>query len=381
MQIKISKAVLVKALAKVQGVANSRSTLPILNYVLIEATAGDVFGNGGSLKLTVSDLETTVSSSYAAEVMEGGSTCMLAKKAHEIVKELADGDVTISTEVDDWAIITSGKAKFRLAGLPVGEFPSPKTKTDNMTTILASTLADMYDQVYLSCCNDESKYNLNGIFMQMVPAAECGDGVFRVRMVATDGHRCSISSRAITSAASGLDAGIIIPKKSAAEMRKMIEGSDSVVEIGVSSGDNYATFKITGTEISIRLVDGVYPNFQRILPQNNTMVATINGGEVISTLRRMALCSEEKAVKFNLEEGAITFSSLNGEGGAAETIDVVYNAENLEAKFNFKYVIDMISSLGAPTVDLLFRDSVTPVVVKCNVNPEDFIGVVMPMRK
>ena len=190
MEFRIDKDTFLKALQKVQGIVERRNTMPILSNVLIEASPG-------LIHVTATDLEVGMRSSYPTEVVKEGKITVAAKKIYEIIKELSDEKVVFSTKENDWVEIRSGKAVFNIVGLSSEEFPYfPRVNEDSFVTLNNGILREMIEKISYAICHDETKYNLNGVFVKALEE----QGKNLLRMVATDGHRLSIVERQFSGA-------------------------------------------------------------------------------------------------------------------------------------------------------------------------------------
>src|SRR6266516_1211043 len=324
MEFRIDKDTFLKALQKVQGIVERRNTMPILSNVLIEASAERIH-------ITATDLEVGMRSSYPTEVVKEGKITVSAKKIYEIIKELSDEKILFSTKDNDWVEIRCGKAHFNIVGLSSDEFPYfPKVNDDSFVKPL-----------------DESDKNI-------------------LRMVATDGHRLSIIERELTGTISKeLGKGIIFPKKGIFDLKKMTEEEEEEIFLGFM--DNNAVIKKGNTVVVMRLVDGEFPDYTKVVPQNNDRIVKARREQLLHSLRRMAILSSEKfkGIKFDIKAGTMEISSSNPElGEAREEVEIDYAGEPLTSRFNARYLIDVLSVLGEPEVELLLRDELSPAIMR-----------------
>lgn len=371
MEFRIDKETFLKALQKVQGIVERRNTMPILSNVLIEASTERIH-------VTATDLEVGMRSSYPTEVVREGKITVSAKKIYEIIKELSDEKILFTAKENDWVEIRSGKAHFNIVGLSSDEFPYfPRVNEESFVKLSSAILREMIEKTSYAICHDETKYNLNGVFMK----AQEEEGRSILRMVATDGHRLSIAERELTGTiCRELGKGAIFPKKGIFELKKMTEEEDGEILLGFM--DNNAVVKKENTVVVMRLVDGEFPDYTRVVPQGNDRVVRANREMLLHSLRRMAILSSEKfkGIKFDIRAGLMEISSSNPElGEAREELEIDYAGDPLTSRFNARYLIDVLSVLGETEVELLLRDELSPAIMK-PAGEEGFLSVIMPMR-
>ena len=371
MEFKIDKDTFLRALQKVQGIVEKRNTMPILSNVLIEAAS-----NG--ISITATDLEVGMKSSYLTSVEKEGKITVSAKKIYEIIKELSDEEIIFSTKENDWVEIRCGKAVFNIVGLSPDEFPYfPKINEDRFVKMAGSLIREMIDKTSYAICHDETKYNLNGVFIK----AQLENDRQILRMVATDGHRLSIAEKEFSGAmGEELQKGVIFPKKGVFELKKMTEEEDG--DINLCFLDNSTVFKKGNTFVVMRLVDGEFPDYTRVMPVNNDKVVRIKREAFFHSLRRMSILSSEKfkGIKFDITSGNMIISASNPElGEAREEMDIDYSGEPLTVRFNARYLIDVLTVLEDEYIELDLRDELSPAIMRPAASM-DFRSVIMPMR-
>ncbi len=371
MEFRIGKESFMKALQRIQGIVEKRNTMPILSNALLEV-------QNDLLYITATDLEVGMKSSYPAKVMREGKITVSAKKLYEIVKEMPDEEIHFSTKDNDWVEIVCGKARFNIVGLSSDEFPYfPKIKEESFIVFKNEILSEMIEKTAYAICYDETKYNLNGVFIKAFE--EGGESV--LKMVATDGHRLSLSQKTITGNISEeLSKGVIFPKKGIFELKKMVEEESSEIMLGFM--DNSAVIMKGNTVVVMRLIDGDFPDYTKVIPVNNDRNVQVNRDKFLHSLKRMAILSSEKfkGVKIEVSPEQIIISSSNPElGEAREEIEAQYEGNNISARFNAKYLIDVLSVMEDREVELKLKDELSPVIMKA-VAEEDFLAVIMPMR-
>lgn len=371
MNFRIDKDSFLRALQKVQGIVEKRTTMPILSNVLIEAS-------GDTITVVATDLEVGIKSIYPANVENDGRITVSAKKMYEIVKELPNQEINFVTKDNDWVEITCGKVKFNIVGLSPDEFPNVASiKEDKLLELDAALLKRMIEKTSYAICNDETKYNLNGIFTRV----EQIEGKQVLKMVATDGHRLSIASGEFVGVASPeLLKGVILPKKGIFEIKKITEEVDGTIKFGFV--DNSAVVKKGDSTLAMRLVDGEFPDYTRVIPAANDKLVKTAREELIHAVRRMAILSSEKfkGIMLEIDNKKIKISSSNPElGDAMEELDLTYSGEPFSVRFNARYLLDVLTVSESDQVEMKFRDELSPSII----TPEkenDFLAVIMPMR-
>ncbi|ABQ24220.1 DNA polymerase III subunit beta [Geotalea uraniireducens] len=371
MEFRVAKDTFTKALQKIQGIVEKRNTMPILSNTLIEA-------HNDTLYITATDLEVGMKSSYPVNVIKEGKITVSAKKIYEIIKELSDEEIVFSTKENDWVEIHCGKAHFNIVGLSPDEFPYfPKINDNSFITLNNQILSEMIEKTSYAICNDETKFNLNGIFIKATTENERNV----LRMVATDGHRLSVTEKELSGNISNeLNKGVIFPKKGIFELKKMTE--EEIGDIMLGFMDNSAVIKKGNTVIVMRLIDGEFPDYTKVIPTNNDKIIKILRESLLHSLRRMAILSSEKfkGIKLDVRNGSVEISSSNPElGDAREELEVDYQGEPLSVRFNARYLIDVLTILKEDEVELNLRDELSPIIMKPAAK-NDFMSVIMPMR-
>lgn len=372
MEFRIDKEVFLKSLQKIQSIVEKRTSMPILSNVLLEASES-------SLHVTATDLEVGMKGIYPAEVRAPGRITVGAKKIYEIVKELPNLQISFSAKKNDWVEMTCGKVHFNIVGLSAEEFPYfPTVHEENFFEIESTLLRGMIEKTSYAICNDDTKYNLNGVFTKTETAA---DGAQQLKMVATDGHRLSIASCPLTGrAGEELVKGVILPKKGVFELKKIAEEDGGTLLFGFM--DNSAVVKRGDSYMVMRLVDGEFPDYNRVIPTANERSIMINKDDFTHSVRRMAILSSEKfkGIMLDIAESSIRISSSNPElGDATEEIDITYGGEPFSVRFNARYLLDVLAVAETERVEMKFKDELAPSIILPE-KSDSFLAVIMPMR-
>ncbi len=378
MELVIERVSLQNSLAMVQGIVERRNTVPILGHVLIEP-------EGNKLKLSATDLEVGIRTEVACKTSEKSSLTLNARKLFEIVREAEGDEVAFKSLDNDWVELKCGRARFKMMGLDPRSFPAmPSQSTKGSAEpackavrgdlkVAATVLAAMIDKTLFAVSPDEARYNLSGVY---IDSPEAG----LARMVATDGHRLSLIDREV--AGFSMKGGAIIPRKGMAELRKLLDqAGDGEVELTLDGA--LAWIKRGATEVSMRLVEGEFPDYRGVIPKQSRYQVAVGRDALLSAIKRAAIFSNERyhGVKLGLSSGTLTVSSASPEmGEASETIDVEFGGDEFSIGFNASYVQQVLGVIPEGTDAVLgLSDEVSPGVIT---TPSDsqFTYVVMPMR-
>jgi DNA polymerase-3 subunit beta len=263
--------------------------------------------------------------------------------------------------------------------LAAEEFPYfPELGREKFIEIKAADLKEMIEKTLFSVSTDESKYNLNGIYFR---AMLDEDNREVLRLVATDGHRLALIQRPLNGASTEeLLKGVIFPRKGIVELKKMTEEGQGTILLGFL--DNNAVVRKDQTTVVMRLVDGDFPDYNRVIPKGNDCIGTIKTDNFLHALKRMAILSSErsKGVKLVIKPGILEISSSNPEfGEAREELEAAYQGPEISIGFNARYLIDILMAQNETTVHLILKDNLSPGLVRPD-GDQDFLAVVMPMR-
>jgi DNA polymerase III subunit beta len=375
MELKIGVAELSKALGRSQGIVEKKSTMPILSHVLLEAKKGQ-------LVVSATDLDLAVSSEHekSCEVLKEGALAVSARHLYEIVRALPEQQVTLKRAHNNYLEVKSGPSEFRIVGLPAEDFPAlPRFEKVTFADVKPEELLEMIERTFFAVSNDETRYNLNGVFFEPGPEL--------LRLVATDGHRLSLAERALNGTF-GLKRGVILPKKGLQELKKLLseaaEAGEDAGETKLGFVENSAILRRPGVILSMRLIEGLFPDYRQVIPKQGEKVIRIGRDRLLETLRRISLLSTDKAhaVKLELSKGSLKVLSQNPDlGEAKEEVPVEYDGEPLKIGFNARYLMDVLGVLKSADVQLELADDLSPGVLHGgDEKDQGFTAVVMPMR-
>lgn len=354
--LKVSRTDMSRLLTQVTKVVNSRNTIPILDTVRLVAA-------DGKLTATATDLDIEVTGAIPCE----GSlaVCVDAKMLASIVGKLPEGDIDVELK-DGGLAIKAGRSRFKLQTLSVDDFPS--FAADGFTAELQVDLASLCAPVQFAISTEETRYYLNGIYLHTL------DGTLVA--VATDGHRLAKNSgneNAVPSSVAQFD-GIIIPRKAVGLIPKgAITVALSATKIRFTSGD---------TVITSKLIDGTYPDYQRVIPQDNDRVITFDAGAMAKAAERVSVVATDRTrgVKISLAPDQATLAVNNPESGSAdEEVSVDYKGEPIEVGFNSAYLSELVGQFPAGEIRMSMADAGSPAVFTSDAAP-GMLAVLMPMR-
>jgi DNA polymerase-3 subunit beta len=367
MEIKAKRESLLATLYWTQSIVERRNTMPILANVLFEVVKG-------SIRVTATDLEVGVRGEVEGDVVKEGTVTVNAKKVYEIIREVPHDLVHIKRLENDWVEIRSGKSVFKIVGIDAKEFPQfPKFDSKALSTTSAATMREMIERTLFSVSTDETRYSLNGVFVEQ------GDGG-SVRMVATDGHRLAFEEKPVGSF--GLTKGVILPRKGLSELKKLLEsGSDGAVSLGFK--ENMGLVTKDKIELFMRLIDGDFPDYTKVIPKGNPNIVKIEHDELFQALRRVSILSSEryKGIRMEFSDGKVAISANNPDlGEAIEEIEAEYKGKPLSIGFNARYLIDVLGVLGGDgEIDIELKDELSPSVIRKG-GIDSYLYVLMPMR-
>ncbi len=370
MKMTIERAALLKSLGHVQSVVERRNTIPILSNVKLEA--GDV-----SVRLNATDMDLDIVEEAIADVTTPGATTVSAHTLYDIVRKLPDGaQVNIDGGGGGQVILSAGRSRFTLASLPIDEFPVLSGgELPHQFTVAAAELRSLIDRTRFAISTEETRYYLNGIYLHQADR----DGTTLLRAVATDGHRLASVEIPLPPGAEGLP-GVIVPRKAVVELRKLIDESGD--EVLVSLSESKIRFAFDNAVLTSKLIDGSFPDYQRVIPEGNDKVMEVNCGGFAEAVDRVSAISSEKsrAIKLSLDGGILVLSASSPEhGSATEELEVVYDGDLLEIGFNSAYLLDVTRQIEGETARFTMADSASPMVMQ-ETDDASALYVLMPMR-
>lgn len=356
---------LLEPLQAVSGIVEKRHTLPILSNVLLET-------DKGILTLLATDIEIQITSQTKTGSEEHTAITVGARKLQDILRSLPESSEVSLTLIDKRLQLKAGKGKFNLQTLPAEDFPR-MTITDDQPTKLVVTqkqLKKLFALVQYAMAQQDIRYYLNGLLL-ITKGNE-------LRVVATDGHRLAYASGVLNESLPSME--VILPRKTVLELSKQLNDSEELVEIILTP--NQARFKFNSIEFISKLIDGKFPDYERVIPKNHNKIIRISRNQLIQLLQRVAILTNEKfrGVRLLLNENSLKIISNNTEQEEAqEEIEIEYLGEPLDVGFNVTYLLDILSNVSDEIIELHLADANSSALFILPSN-ENFKYVVMPMR-
>lgn len=364
--LKATQDKVLAVLQSVSGIVERRHTLPILANVLIRKT-------GNALQLTTSDLEIQIRTTAELGGDTGDFTTTVgARKLIDILRTMP-GDQTVSLEsAQSKLILKGGKSRFTLQTLPAEDFPLVQESAafGPVFSVPQKTLKDLLGQVSFAMAVQDIRYYLNGILF-------VAEGK-QLSLVATDGHRLAFASAELDMEVPKQE--VILPRKTVLELQRLLSDADGAIEMRFAN--NQAKFGFGGMEFVTKLVEGKFPDYNRVIPRNHTNSVTLGRAPLLASLQRTAIMTSDKfkGVRLNLEPGTLRVASNNAEQEeAVDELDIDYGGDTIEIGFNVTYLIDALANMSQDMVKVELSDGNSSALLTIPDN-STFKYVVMPMR-
>ena len=374
MEFSIETDELTKGLYRAQGIVEKKTAMPILSNVLFDASSD------GKVSITATDLEVGMIGEHPADVVTPGTITISARHLYDIVRSLPKGRVIIKKLPNNWAEVRSDAAgrniEYKMLGMAPEDFQAlPELTKAQLFEVSSPALKEMIEKTSYAVSTDETRYNLNGAFLEALP-----DGVFR--MVATDGHRLSMLESKLCDEPDKVkfDEGVIIPKKGLLEIKRLLEAEQGSCQMGLD-GSNLI-FKMESVTVVMRLLDGQFPEYRHVVPENQKIKLSLDRKQFIESLRRISILSSDRTlgVKVALGKDQLQVTTSNPDLGEAKEDIAVENASGeITIGFNARYLIDALSAIASERVDFCLEDDLSPGVLRPAEN-DLYTCVVMPMR-
>ncbi len=370
MKFQIPKSKIYKSISHLQGIVDKKNTLPILSNILIEA-------KNNNLTLSSTDMDISIVEQLNCTVLEEGSTTINSQIIYDIVRKLDDNnDIEIISNNGKLMTLRASGSRFSLACLPKEDFPIIDQANEGTSIkINSKILFRLIDKTKFAISNEETRYFLNGLYFNL---HKNGNKTL-VTLVGTDGHRLAKFSHELDQDTNQVS-GVIIPKKTIFELSKLLSDIDEDIEIIISS--NKIIFYIKELVFISKLIDGSFPDYKRVIPNDNNNIIEVSRNKLLSAVDRVSTIANEKSpvIKFKLLKDIINLNTINNENSTAtEDLNLKYEGDEFEIGFNSKYIMDLVNNLEDENITISLKDSSSPITAQEKSNP-DLVYVLMPMR-
>lgn len=334
MEFTAGKAELLREMDLAQGVAEKKTTIPILSSVLLEAV-------GSELTLSATDLELGLRCGCAARVKQEGAVTVPGKRLLDIVRSLPEKDVKFKSLENHYVQVTCERSSFKLAGMAKDNFPALPEVPAALATIPPGVLSPMIRRTSFAISSEDSRYTLNGALLLLKPD--------NVSMVATDGHR--LAQTETDAAIGGLNSElrVLVPKKAVAEVQRLFAQGGEQAQVHFSKNDSHLFFTVGHRVLISRVLTGQFPNYEAVIPHDNTRVVDIDKAKLREAIQRVALLADERSrvIRLQMESNRLQMSGSSGEYGEAhDELDVEYISEPMQIGFNYQYLLDFLDAAG-----------------------------------
>lgn len=364
MKLSITRDNLQQGLGAVTGTIPSKTTLPVLSNLLLRA-------EDDRLELSGTDLDISASVSVPADVEEGGAVTAPARKLSDIARELAEAPVHLTAD-DEKIELECGKSHFKLFGLPEDEFPAfPDVDFGESWRMEAGRLQDLIDRTSFAVSTEESRPILNGVLWQLRSD--------HTSMVATNGHRLAMMSEDLEDV-DAPEADLIVPPKALDQVESLFGDEE---EIEVARSENHLGFRSDGSVVFTRLIEGPYPNYNQVIPDDNDMIATANRDALEQAIRRMAVVASDQThrVRMEFRSDTVHFRVQTPDLGEGEDeLAVDYDGEDLEIGFNANYLLEILRNMPDGDVKMSFKAPERAATFEPADGDPDYLCLVMPLR-
>lgn len=362
MKFKILRSKFVEGLKTVQGIVPTKGTLPVLSNVRIECSSGE-------MTLTTTDLDISIKTVVACEVLEEGATTIPMKLLFNSVSKAAEGEIEVEVDYQDRTTIKAGSAKFKLVGLPESDFPKlPQDEEAYAYQIEQTTLREMLRKVSYAASQDDTRRTLKGVLMSFKDK--------KITMVATDGRRLAMVEQECEFP-KDMERDIILPSKAVQELQRSMIGEETA---SVKVQKSQVSFKIGSVMIYSKLIEDSYPNYRQVIPGPTEEKIEVDRQLFLDALERANVMTMDEAhsTKLIFSESKLTVTSAaNDLGEAKDEVPIKYAGKTIEIIFNPSYVMDPLKAIDDDTVTININNGHSPAVISCGI---PFIYVLMPLR-
>ncbi|MCQ2395791.1 MAG: DNA polymerase III subunit beta [Kiritimatiellae bacterium] len=362
MKFSIVRSTFLEGLKSVQNIVAGKGSLAILQNVMIEAS-------GNKIRLMTTDLDISIRSTCECKVREEGKTTLPVKLLFTAVTKVAEGEIEVEVDSKERATISAGNARYKLVGLPEGEFPRLPNDADACTySIPKQTFREMLRKVSYAASQDDTRRTLKGVLMSFKNS--------KLTMVATDGRRLALVENEVEFPKNA-EKDIVLPSKAVAELQRSMDGEGSLSLVVQKS---QICFTLGNVTIHSKLMEDAYPNYRQVIPKETVEHITVDRQLMLDALDRASVMTMDEAhsTKLIFEEGKLTVTSAVSDiGEAKDVVPIKYAGERIEIMFNPSYVMDPLKAIDDDEVTINLNDGHSPAVIKCSI---PFLYVLMPLR-
>ena len=362
MKFKVIRSKFIEGLKSVQNIVAGKGSLPILQNVMIEATEN-------SIKLTTTDLDISIKCEVECDVAEEGSTTLPVKLLFTSMTKAAEGEIEIDVDAQERASIKAGSARFKLQGMPAGEFPQLPEEGDAYAyTVPQATIREMLRKTSYAASQDDTRRMLKGVLMSFKDE--------KLTMVATDGRRLAMVENEMEFPKAA-EKDIVLPSKAVSELQRSLSGEGSAT---IMVKKSQICFNLENVLIYSKLMDDTYPNYRQVIPQKCEHHIAVDRQLLLDALDRASVMTmdESHSTKLIFEENTLTVTSAaNDIGEAKDEVPIKYAGEKIQTMFNPTYVMDPLKAIDDDEITIDINDGHTPAVIRCSI---PFLYVLMPLR-
>jgi DNA polymerase-3 subunit beta len=372
LEIAINRDALFAELSFAQSIAQSKTTLPILSTVLL-------VGSENAVTITATDLERSIVTSLSSRAKKTGTVAISGRKLYDYIKLLPNGsEVSVKVLDNSWVQLRCGRSNTKMVAMPPANFPKVETIGNRISLRLPVTpMKQLLAQTGFAISREESRYTLNGALFGLEPERLC--------MVATDGHRMSISEKRVQISGVVEKFSVLVPKRAIEDLQNLLSVTEET-EIGFAKDDNNLYFVVGHRQYTSRRLTGAFPNYEAVIPVANNKSFVVSVAEVERAARRVATFADERsgAIKLNLSDNMLRFSAHSVENGESEdSIETTYSQEPVAIGFNSAYILDFLKAIGSKgEVRIAFKDGTSSALLRPEGGDQetDLKYVMMPMR-
>ena len=369
MEFSVTKSVLLNELATTQGVVERKTTIPILSNLLVEA-------KGSRVTITATDLELSVKTSCEAKVKKEGAGTIPAKKLLELVRLLPEGEIRFRLLENHWVEVVADKKKYKLVGMAKENFPALPALPHILVKLPAAVMESVIAKTKFAISMEESRYTLNGGLMILKPE--------KLAMVATDGHRLALAEAEQKLAGLSGEVKVLVPKKAMDEVEKLAASAGSEGQFDFAKDESHLFFQIGHRLLISRMLTGQFPNYEAVLPRDNSKSVVLERAELSDAVRRVSQLADQRshAVKFAVSTEGVEISASSPEyGEAKENIEKEFKGDPISIGFNSSYLLDFLAAAADGPISIELKDEQSAGQMRPLADENyRYLYVIMPMR-